>query len=356
MILGCFAPFMVFALEAEETRATTLLRTSLSSLPFVAHSFLLNFHNESDTPPFSGNGGYSSINEAVPLLMPLPMYSYDVGKGLAFSLAGVGLYSGASFAQATGAPNVFRNTLYNVSWKLNMEATYEIYRDARLNSTDRDYRTFKPYSFQEIAFASFTPEAILNPVNLVVVPLYTLGAVAGSWEKAKTSSVFATGRTYFNDMEFDPWIAAPVSMAMGGAIAVQNSFEEAYWRGFVYEELKYSFKASSGSLSWLPASIVSSSLFALWHIPMQGFGWGQVGIFVLGLIIDGGYETGGLPAAAAGHGLANAAAFMARWVMTAGVPEHPIATKVGPSPIKTSYTKDGFSVSLSIPDLLSVRL
>lgn len=196
-----------------DSPADTLTKAGVSSLPLAAHSVLLGLHNLNDTPPLSGLSGYDALNEAVTLLMPLPLYFDDTPKALAFSAAGLGLWGTATAVQAARAPDMFRNLLFQVSWKLNMESTYEIYRDSRLNSSAPGYREFSHWSFSEVALAPFTPSAILNPVNIVLVPLYALGAVAGNWERAKTDSVFATGRTYINDAELSPWLALPVSLS-----------------------------------------------------------------------------------------------------------------------------------------------
>lgn len=327
----------------------------LSSLPLLAHSFLLHQHRTNDdSPSFSGSSGYSYLVETMPLLMPVPLYSYDMGKGLLYSGAGLGLYGAASMVQSTAGQNLFSSLAYQVSLKLGMESTYEMYRDLRLQSTDPEYRDFKGYSFREIVLAPFSGEAIANPINLVIVPLYALGFVASNWEKAQTESVFATGRTYIDDTELNPWLATPMALATSAGFAIQNSFEEAYWRGFLYEEMKYGFKETAGTLNWLPASVLSSALFAVWHGPIIGWSWNLAGTFVLGLVIDAIYETGGLPAAGAGHGLANAAVFLLGWSMTSGVPKTKPPQPAKGSPVSTSLSSRGISIAVSLSDFIGV--
>lgn len=352
------SPSFLVSQSFDSTREEVQSMTALSSIPFEAHASLLGLRNFSDSPPFSYSDGFSYLNEATALLMPLPMYSYDASKALFFSGAGIGLYSAASLFQALDGPVTPRNLLFTLSWKLNMESTYEIYRDLRANSVDPEYRDFRQYSFLDIAGSPFNIEAILNPVNLVVVPLYAVSMAAAHWEKAETQSVFATGKFYVENVDVGPFIGSSVLLATASLGAIQNSFEEAYWRGFLYEELKYSFKKANGSLNWLPASIVSSALFAAWHIPIQGFNWTIPSVFILGLIIDGAYETGGLPAAAAGHGLANAAAYIVTSLMLSGVPtaKEPKVASSNASPVSTYLSPEGMVISVSIPDLVGVRL
>lgn len=349
---------IAFSQPTGDTQNEVLGVASLSGLPLVAHSILLNEHRQNDDdPPFSGNSGYSYLVESVPMLMPLPMYSYDLQKGLGYTLGGLGLYGAATMAQAANGPNQFSSLAYQIALKINMESTYEIYSDLRSRSSDQSYRNFTKYSFSEIALAPFSIKAIVNPVSLVIVPLYAVGAIAGNWELAKTKSVFATGKTYIWNEEFNPWIATSLTLVTAAGFAVQNSFEEAYWRGFMYEELKHRFENTSGSVSWLPASMISSALFTAWHGPIIGWSWNLVGTFVLGgLVIDWIYETGGLPAAGAAHGLANASLFVIGWLMTSGVPmSQPVEAPI-PNPVKVSYSRDGMVISVSVPDLIGLKL
>lgn len=280
-----------------------LLATGLSSVPFIGYSLLRGAESFAQDPPFTDSSvGQSFWAAAVPIVEPLPLFAISPGRAGLWMLGGLATFSTAEVSKMLAVPESLQHTLFLMNWKYGMYTTYETYKEFRLRAKDSDYRNKRFASFEEITLAPFSLESYNNPVSLVTVPLFIVGEAVSKFVTSGTStSILTTGRTYVDQTELNPWVGVGVSVADAALVAIQNSYEEAYWRGYVYEELKYNLKGD-----WFWSSVATNTLFALWHIPNQGLNWSIAGVFASGALCTWAYELGGVPAAGAAHGLVNA--------------------------------------------------
>jgi len=89
----------------------------------------------------------------------------------------------------------------------------------------------------------------------------------------------------------------------------------------------------------MAANLLGNTLFALWHIPLQGFNWSLAGVFVSGSLATWAYELGGLPAAGAAHGTVNALSSLIGFGLSAGRPSSSVSAA---APLALSLPPGGF--------------
>lgn len=318
-----------------------LTATGVSSLPFLSYSLARGMESFAQEPPFSNSAvGEDSLIALLPVLEPLPIATIDPGRAGLWVLGGVATYSTAQASVALGFPESLRHTLFLTSWKYGMYTTYETYKEFRSRSSDESYRNFRRYSFQEVTFAPFTLESYNNPVSMITLPLFIVGeAVSRYITSGSSHSVFATGKTYIDQTEFNPLLGVTLATGEAALVAVQNSYEEAYWRGYVYEEIKYNFKGD-----WVWANLATNALFALWHIPNQGLNWSTLGVFASGALCTWAYELGGVPAAGAAHGLVNASSDLVGFFLYGGAER-----KRSSAAVENSVSSDKVALSFGAP-------
>lgn len=302
----------------------------LSSVGHLAYSLSLNTESEFRYDQY--------LRELLPALSPLPMFALDQNQGLALTAGSLAVYSTAEMAALSPLPDRLKRTLFLLNWKLGMYSTYAVYREARSQEGS---------SFEEITLAPFRWESYANPVSLTVLPLMAVGEGVSLWlSQGSSRSPFTTGKAYFGSQEYNPLLGATLAFSNAALIAVQNSYEEAFWRGYVYEEIKRSLQGD-----WLVANLVGNTLFSLWHIPLQGLNWSIAGVFVSGSLATWAYEVGGLPAAGAAHGMVNALSWLMGFGLSAGVPQGNSPTSAAPgsapTPLSLSMTPGGFLARFS---------
>lgn len=257
------------------------------------------------------------LRELLPVLSPLPLFALDPNQGTALTVGSLAIYSAAEIGALAPIPDQLKRTLFHVNWKFGMYATYAVYQQERSLGTDAMGGLVRRYSFLDLTVAPFQWESYANPVSWSVLPLMAVGEGVSRWlSEGSGRSPLTTGKVFFGSEQYQPVLGSALALTNAALIAIQNSYEEAFWRGYVYEEIKTSFRGN-----WLAANLLDNALFSLWHIPLQGFNWSIAGVFLSGSLATWAYEVGGLPAAGAAHGMVNALSSLIGFGLSAGVPQ-----------------------------------
>jgi hypothetical protein len=247
-------------------------------------------------------GAYPWYVPATLGLEPLPLYCVD--KKEAFLINGLQAFFVTSNLVLTNTNPYTKLCMSENYLFTSMFSTYRIYNTMRRNSSD-DYCKIPYYKTSDLMLAPFKPKNFLHPTNLITIGLVSTGMAIGYACSDRSNSIWNAKKTYYkNGKEIDERLGTGLIASEFLSHNFTKGFEEAFWRGMIYEDLKYRFNKP-----FLPR-VFSSILFGLWHIaPMYTeyeLPKNQIPLYVIGAMVGGYvisiiYDNYGLEAAATSH-------------------------------------------------------
>jgi len=303
----------------EYNRKQTLLLSALSIAPQILWNAELVIPSVRDFK--EEHGTYPWFVPATLALEPAPLYWIDYKEALLINGIQAICLSTSLIGNTTNPYTDFamtENYLFTA-----MLSSYRIYTTMRRNSQNPYYRqNVKYFSTADLMVAPYKPKNLFHPVNLITIGLTSAGMAIAYAISDGSNSVWNSSKAYYaNGKEIDASLGA-------GLVAIEclshnftKGFEEAFWRGMVYEELKFNFEKTF----W--PRFISAGLFGLWHTaPMYTeYGYTKEAIpFAVIAVTLGGYiiaiihDTFGLEVASACHAWLNTTMALSNYLFFTG--------------------------------------
>ena len=243
-----------------------------------------------------------------------------MGAGVLSCAAGFGL----SYHPSLYGDRTLAKSFINVGLKTFFWSYYEGYAKARKKTGPGKYADdFNIEKFGELFAAVWDPDVL----SRISVWLPALTVTAGNTaailiNDGGENAVWNTGKAYLGDVEV-PILAGLISTIAIGCVssAFTAIGEEAFFRGFEYEELKI-------NLDLVPAKAVNAVSFSALHIPQEIAGGLELSDIliqagfraVLTLGLQWAYDDGGLKYSAAQHMWIDASALILNYILCSGIP------------------------------------
>lgn len=245
---------------------------------------------------------------AMQLASPAPLLASDDGD-YAINGGAQAVFVGSSIGFRAGArSDSSLRSLWATSEELSLHqafySAYASYRDARARGTAVSWNdSWRPWTADELVLAPVQPRNLKHPI--VFASLSAEGGLLGT----------LVGLNYVVGAPLHPTSSRSFArdLALGTVLAWDAGMtEEAFFRGFYYEELRL-------SLGKWPARVVDTTTFTLAHVPgelSQNVRASTIYLGLLtravgGLLFEMAYDEGGLPASVALHALWDVIAFTA---------------------------------------------
>lgn len=264
------------------------------------------------------------IQNPVMLLSHVPLYSYNLKKGLAYTgielleaAGGVGLMfasSGNDFIVTAS------NSLLNGYINTARYAVYEVYNEADVLGSD--YSSLMSIIRGQFDLSNITEPVVYIPAIAGTAALSTF--MLAAWQ-GDENAVYNTGSAYVGNTRLDPVtgfiFSTSVNILDMSLVAIG---EEALYRGVLYQQLK----DSSGII---PARAADMIIFPLIHLSTDlrnGFD-SKIILFnfmyrsLMTLCFDIAYDQGGLPLSSAVHMWSDVMLLTMRWLFYGGAPQYP---------------------------------